>query len=449
LRPRKRSRERSPAADKGRDASNASPRRLALALLDDVLGHNQALDDALAARLSPSKLEPRDRNFARLLVATTLRRLGQIDDLLGAYVKRPLPESAASARNILRLGAAQLVFLETPPHAGVNETVALAAAVSARFKSLVNAVLRKLGVEGKERAAAQDAARLNTSHWLWQSWRKAYGEVETRRIAAAHLAEPPLDLSVRAEAEIWAKRLAAEVLPTGTLRRAAGGPVGELPGYAEGGWWVQDAAAAIPARLLGSVAGRRIVDLCAAPGGKTAQLAAAGAEVIAVDRSSVRLARLQENLDRLKLRAELVPADAAAWRPAQPADAVLLDAPCSATGTIRRHPDLPHRKQARDIAETLAVQARLLDNAATMVRPGGLLVYAVCSLQPEEGPGQIERFLARHTDYALDRVSASALGGCAEFLRPDGAVRTLPSHWPARGGLDGFYVARLRRRRVC
>ena len=411
-----------------------------------MLGRNRPLDESLADRLSASALEPRDRAFARHLAATTLRRLGQIDALIADHVARPLPADAHTPRNILRLGATQIVFLETPAHAAVNETVALAAAAgAARYKGLVNAVLRRLAEEGKARAGKQDAARLNTPDWLWQSWSAAHGEAIARRIAEAHLAEAPLDLSLRDAGGDWAARLEAEALPTGTLRRRSGGLVTELPGYTDGAWWVQDAAAALPATLLGDVRGKRVIDLCAAPGGKTAQLAAAGATVIAVEQSKARLTRLRENLARLKLSAELVAADAALWRPAAPADAVLLDAPCSATGTIRRHPDLPWRKSAEGLHARTAAQDRLLANAAAMVRPGGVLVYAVCSLQPEEGPDRIETFLAAQSSFALAPVAAHEVGGAAEFLRADGTVQTLPCHWPEKGGIDGFYIARVRR----
>ncbi|MBL8664683.1 MAG: hypothetical protein JNM29_17755 [Candidatus Odyssella sp.] len=424
----------------------AAARRAALAVLDDVLGRNAPLDESLAARLG-ARLEARDRAFARHLAATTLRRRGQIDSLIAAFVARPLPKEAHTARNILRLGAAQLAFLDTPPHAAVNETVALAGARGAeRYRGLVNAVLRRLAAEGKARVAVQDAAKLDTPEWLWNSWRAAYGEGTARRIAEAHLAEPPLDFSVSGDPGAWAARLDAALLPTGSLRRSTGGLVTDFPGYAEGGWWIQDAAAALPARLLGDVRGRHAIDLCAAPGGKTAQLAAAGARVTAVEQSQPRLARLRENLARLKLAADLVAADAERWRPAAPADAVLLDAPCSATGTIRRHPDLPWRKAAKDIPALAAAQLRLLAAAAAMVKPGGRLVYAVCSLQPEEGPGVVARFLGENTAVVPEPVAAAEIPGAAEFLAADGTLRTLPCHWSGRGGLDGFYVARFRRR---
>ncbi len=307
-------------------------------------------------------------------------------------------------------------------------------------------MLRRLAAEGKARAAAQDAPKLDTPEWLWASWRAAYGESTAREIAEAHLAEPPLDFTVHGDSAACAARLDAETLPTGSLRRRTGGLVSELPGYAEGAWWIQDAAAALPARLFGDVRGMRVIDLCAAPGGKTAQLAAAGARVTAVEQSRPRLARLRENLARLRLEADLVAADAATWRPAAPADAVLLDAPCSATGTIRRHPDLPWRKSASDIPALAAAQQRLLANAAAMVKPGGRVVVSVCSLQPEEGPGVVARFLGENSAFALEAAAPQEITGAGEFIAADGTLRTLPCHWSARGGLDGFYIARLRAR---
>ena len=312
-----------------------SARACALALLEAVLGRKWPLDDAIADHHGLARLAARDRAFARLLVATTLRRLGEIDALLARRLDRPLPAKAPAVRNILRLGACQIAFLGTPPHAAVDTMVVLAAArAPPPFKGLVNAVLRRLARERPALADAGDAARLNTPEWLWDSWRAAYGEATAYAIAAVHLAEPPLDITVKADADLWAGRLEATVLPTGTLRRPIGGAVSALAGYGEGAWWVQDAAAALPARLLGEVAGETVLDLCAAPGGKTAQLAAAGARVVAVDREP-RLARLEENLTRLRLGAKTVAADVAAWRPDAPAPFVLLDVPCTATGTIR------------------------------------------------------------------------------------------------------------------
>jgi 16S rRNA (cytosine967-C5)-methyltransferase len=419
---------------------------VALDLLAAVLARRQALDEALAAHRGLPLLAPRDRGFARQLVATTLRRLGQIDALLAHALDAPLPDRARPVMDLLRLGVAQLVFLGTPSHAAVSTAVDLVEAIGhPKMKGLINAVLRRIAREGEALLALQDAARLNTPDWLWQSWIAAYGNNVTRAIAAAHVKDPPLDFTVRdAAAEAgWASLLEAQSLPTGTLRRAETGPVTELPGYAEGAWWVQDAAAALPVRLFGNVAGRTVLDLCAAPGGKTAQLAAAGAQVVAVDRSPARVARLRDNLARLSLKAECRIADVVTWRPADPAPLVLLDAPCTATGTIRRHPDIPHLKGPEDVARLTQLQARLLDAAVAMLVPGGTLVYGVCSLEAAEGRAQIEALLARGAPLRRKPIAASEIGGLDQCLTPEGDLRSLPSHLADRGGLDGFYAARL------
>lgn len=416
-------------------------------LLRAVLGRKRALDEVLDRTLDAASLAPRDRAFARLLTATALRRLGQIDALIDPMLAMPLPPTGTAARDALRLGTAQLLFLGTPPHAAVDTSVALVDnGRDARFKGLVNAVLRRLDREGAALSLSQDAARLNTPDWLWNAWTAAYGEDTARAIAEAHLTEAPLDLTPKDDPAGWAERLDAILLPTGSLRRAAGGTVTELPGFGEGAWWVQDAAAALPARLLGDIAGRRVADLCAAPGGKTAQLCAAGARVTAIDRSDARLTRVRANLDRLGLEAELVAADAASFRPVEPFDAVLLDAPCSATGTIRRHPDIPRLKRPEDVEKLAAAQAKLLDHAITLVRPGGTLVWCTCSLQPEEGEYQIAALLERAGDAVRrDPIRADEVGGLAGAVTAEGEIRTLPSMLPGEGGLDGFHIARLRR----
>jgi 16S rRNA (cytosine967-C5)-methyltransferase len=414
-------------------------------LLGAVLRKRVPLDEALDQNPALSALETRDRAFARLLVATVLRRLGQIDAIVtGFLAKGELP--AGVVLDVLRLGAAQLLFLDTAPHAAVDTAVELTAQRrQASAKGMVNAVLRRIGREGKDLVAAQDPGRLNTPDWLWLSWRTAYGTGRTRALVEAHLQEPPLDLSVKADAALWAERLEATLLPTGSVRRAPGGAIAELPGFADGAWWVQDAAAALPARLLGDVAGQSVIDLCAAPGGKTAQLAAAGAKVTAVDRSAPRLQRLAANLQRLQLAAETVVGDATGWQPAAPADALLLDAPCSATGTIRRHPDVQRLKSEEDVQRLSGLQHRLLGRAVTMVRPGGLIVYCVCSLQPEEGEAQVERLLGERSDVERVPVTPSEVGGLAELVTEAGDVRTTPGDFAGQGGMDGFYAARLRR----
>ena len=424
-------------------------RAVACELLAAVLWRREALDDALLAHRGLAALTIRDRGFARLLVATTLRRLGQIDALIAHALASPLPDRARSVTNVLRLGVAQLVFLGTPSHAAVSTAVDLVEAIGHRgTKGLVNAVLRRMAREGEALAAAQDEGRLNTPPWLWQGWIATYGEATARAIATAHLNDPPLDLSVRqpVSALLSLDRVGGALLPTGTVRCRPGvGNVAELPGFAEGLWWVQDAAAALPARLLGPVAGRTVIDLCAAPGGKTAQLAAAGARVVAVDRSAPRLGRLKDNLTRLSLAAETVTADVTSWRPAAPASLVLLDAPCSATGTIRRHPDIPHLKSASDVTRLARIQARLLAAAAMMLAPGGTLIYCVCSLEPEEGPRRIDELLAQDSRLRRRPIAADEIGGLAQCLTAAGDLRTLPCHLAPEGGLDGFYAARLAR----
>jgi 16S rRNA (cytosine967-C5)-methyltransferase len=425
-------------------APGSTARDVALDLIGAVLGRERPLDEAIDDNAAMGKLPLRDRAFARLLVATVLRRLGQIDALIAACLANPLPPRASGVHDILRLGIAQLLFLHTPPHAAVATSVDLAQCRGyLAHKGLVNAVLRRLSLEGPARVEAQDAAALNTPAWLWRSWTGAYGEETARAIATAHLRETPLDLTLRASATGWCETLTATQLPTGTLRRPGGGAVATLPGYAEGAWWVQDAAAALPVRLFGDVAGLSVVDLCAAPGGKTAQLADAGAFVTAVDRSSRRLERLVANLKRLSLSAAAIAGDAMTWRPEEPADAVLLDAPCTATGAIRRHPDVPHLKRPADVARLAVIQERLLRSAVEMLRPGGTLVYCTCSLEPEEGPQRVEALLQSGAPVERRPVAADEIGTPPEWVTADGDLRTLPFHLAEYDGVDGFYGARL------
>lgn len=424
-----------------------SARRAALDVLDATLAGRATLDRAFERAAARNGLEGRDRAFARALATVTLRRLGEADAAVAPLLKRPLPRKALTAQNILRLGAAQLLFLETPAHAAVAETTGLATGPASGYRALANAVLRRLSE--KRPARPDNADRINTPGWLWESWRAAYGYPTAAAIAAANGQEPPLDLTVlKGDAADWARRLGAEQLPTGTLRlRGAGNPA-ELDGYDDGAWQPQDAAAALPARLLGDVAGRSVIDFCAAPGGKTAQLAAAGAEVTAVDESESRLERLRENMARLGLAHEAVAADALTWRPAAPADAVLLDVPCSATGTIRRHPDIPWSRRNADVRALADIQRDLLQAAAEMVRPGGMLVYACCSLQPEEGEIPVGRFVKTRADFERLPVAPDDIAGLPEAaIDGQGALRTLPSLWPELGGMDGFYAARLIRTR--
>ncbi|MFL5051963.1 MAG: RsmB/NOP family class I SAM-dependent RNA methyltransferase [Xanthobacteraceae bacterium] len=428
-----------------------SARRIAVDILDDVLRRRRPLDDHFEgehAHPGLPALADRDRALVRKLVATVLRRLGTLRRLLNSSLDRGLPDDAPRLEMILLVGAGQIIWLDVPDHAAVDLAVRLAQADrrASRYAGLVNAVLRRIARERASHAGAEPG--LDTPDWLMARWRKAYGAQIARAIAEAHSHEPPLDLTVKSEPQSWAARLRGRDLPTGTVRLMAHGPVSRLPGYMEGAWWVQDAAAALPARLLGDVHGRTVADLCAAPGGKTAQLAHAGAQVTAIDRSPVRLARLKDNLARLALAANVVSADVLEWQ-GGPFDAVLVDAPCSSTGTIRRHPDIMHLKRDEDLAALVAVQRQLIDRAVALTRPGGTVVYCSCSLEPEEGEAQIAALLERDPRVRRSPISASEIGGLSEFVTAAGELRTLPCHLPdpdpRMAGLDGFYAARLYR----
>jgi 16S rRNA (cytosine967-C5)-methyltransferase len=442
------------AAARARDAQVGLPaRRAAAELLAAVLQKKQPLDDILGRSLDRGfmfDLPARDRAFTRAIVAASLRRKGQLDEVLGNFLERGMPERSGTLYPILLSAAAQLIYLETPPHAAIDLAVRLAQydPRATRYAKLVNAVLRRVAGEGKAIASRLDAARINTPDWLWSRWVSFWGKARAQKIAEAHLVEPPLDLTVKGDAALWAEKLSGRVLPTGgSVRLLPKGRIEALPGFDEGAWWVQDVAATLPAKLLGDVAGMRVADLCAAPGGKTAQLALAGASVAAVDSSKTRLSLLGDNLARLGLTAETVHVDAATWQPEETFDAVLLDAPCSSTGTIRRHPDIPYIKSPKDIAALAALQARLLDNAAKLLKPGGRLVYSTCSLEPEEGEAQIAALLTRNEALSLEPVMEAELFGQADWIEPSGCLRTFPYDLtldsPEWSGMDGFFAARL------
>ncbi len=414
-------------------------RAAALDILSAALARRLGLDEATAAPAFGA-LETRDRAFARALVMATLRRLGPIDQALEARLAKPPPDLV---RNILRLGVAQAFLMDVPAFAAVATSVDLAGArKEARpFKGLVNAVLRGLLREPPKLDDPQALA----PPWLLARWRAAYGEDAALRIAAAIADEPATDLTPKdpARAAALAEALEATLLPGGTLRTARRGDLAAWPGFEAGEWWVQDASAATPARLLEPAPDQRIADLCAAPGGKSLQLAAAGAAVTAVDRSAARLKRLEANFARMGLPVVATAADAGAWKGEGAYDAVLLDAPCSATGTFRRHPDVLWAARPGDIASLAGVQARLLDAAADLVAAHGRLVYCVCSLEPEEGEAQTAAFLARRPDFVLEPMTPGEGGAPAASLRPDGTLRILPFH--LAGGTDGFYIARFLR----
>jgi 16S rRNA (cytosine967-C5)-methyltransferase len=422
---------------------------LAVEVIGQVLRRRRPLDDAFATHQGLRGLDARDRAFVRALASAVLRHLGYIDAVIAKLVREPIKARDAVAEDILRLGIAQLLVLETPPHAAVSATVALTVALNmAHMTGFVNALLRRVIDERETVLAEIDRTRVAIPDWLWKSWVGTYGEPTTQAIAASLRGEAALDLTLKdpATTDEWAQKLGAVVLPTGSLRvHDNHGRIDALPGFHEGAWWVQDAGAALPAKLLGPVTGMRVADLCAAPGGKTMQLSAAGAKVTALDRSAGRLRRVSENLSRVGLVAETVADDAAFYRPPRPFDAILLDAPCSATGTARRHPDVLWLKQQGDIDAMVLAQDRLLDAAARMLTTGGTLVYCVCSLEEEEGPERITRFLARDRRFIRVPIRAAEVGGLTEMITSQGDLRTLPSHLAELGGIDGFYAARLRR----
>ena len=421
-------------------------RTAATKVLHRVLERGQMLDSALADEQEKggrmAGLAPRDRAFARLMVVTVLRRLGQIDDAIDRCLDRPLNKSAKPARQALRLAAAQTMFLGTPAHAVVDGAVRLMGSRQRHLSGLVNAVSRRLTREAGAILATQDEVRLNCPAWLWRSWTAAYGEETTEEMVAGMLLEPPLDLTFKAKPEDWTETLQGEILATGSLRREGGGIIQALPGFTEGAWWVQDTAATLPVALMGQVEGREVLELCAAPGGKTAQLAALGARVTAIDSAPKRMALLHDNLERLGLQAETMVADVLKWRPAKPFDFILLDAPCSATGTIRRHPDIWHLRTAKDVAAAADLQDKMLQAAIKMLAPGGILVFCTCSLQPEEGEARIEALLASGAPVSRLPVKAAELFGLDMLITLQGDVRTLPHY---EGGMDGFYACRLLR----
>jgi 16S rRNA (cytosine967-C5)-methyltransferase len=428
-------------------------RRIAAEIVDGVLRRRRALDELLdsagAQASGLSSLPERDRALTRALAATVLRRLGTLRYLVSLFLERGPPAQAPFVETALLIGAAQILFLQIPDHAAVDLSVRLVRAdrEAMHFAGLVNAVLRRLAREGAERLAALDPIVLDTPDWLLARWIETYGEPTARAIATANSHEPALDLTVKSDPETWAARLSGRVMPTRTVRAIAHGTVTALPGFAEGAWWVQDAAAALPVRPFGDLAGRRVADLCAAPGGKTAQLAAAGAHVIAVDRSQARLNRVRENLARLSLTADLICADVATWTTEQKFDAVLLDAPCSSTGTIRRHPDVPWLKRAADIAALSRVQGQLIERALALTKSGGTLIYCTCSLEPEENEHIVAAVLSGNGGVRRVPIKAGEIFGMTEFISKDGDLRTLPCHLPdpdsRLAGLDGFYAARL------
>jgi len=433
-------------------------RRIAADILDGVLHKRRTLDEQLdgaSAHPGLKSLSDRDRALMRRLVATILRRLGTLGHVLSRLLDRGVPTDAPRAQSALLIGAAQILWMDVPDHAAVDLSVRLVQSDrrAAKYAGLVNAVLRRCAREGQPLIDEVKSKNLDIAPWLFARWSAHYGADAAGEIAHAVGQDPSLDITVKSDAEQWATRLHGETLPTGSVRTLLQGSVTMLPGFTDGQWWVQDAAAALPARLFGDVAGKNIVDLCAAPGGKTAQLVHGGARVTAVDRSPARMARLRDNLTRLSLEAEFVVADGAEWlgqNHGEGFDGILIDAPCTSTGTIRRHPDIGWLRQESDIAPLVATQKRLLQRAVAALKPGGMLVYCTCSLEPEEGEQVIAELLRSETAIQRLPVESSEVARLSEILTVEGDLRTLPCHLPHQdprlAGLDGFYTARLVRR---
>lgn len=439
-------------------ALNEKPGFAARKAATDILGNVIHKQRPLDSELDPSSghsgfraMPVNDRALVRAIIGSSLRRHGEISQIIDRLLDRRIPEKTGRVLDILHVAIAQMLYMDVPNRAAVSLAVDHASADrrARPYKGLVNGVLRRLDREQTDITADLDRARLNTPDWLFESWKAAYGPETARAIASAHQKEAALDLTVKTDPEAWAQCLQGAVVGAGSVRLSHKGAIDLLDGFEEGAWWVQDLSASLPAKLLGDLSGKRVADLCAAPGGKTAQLALAGGVVTAVDISKSRLKRVSENLARLQLSADIVATDLRAWEPEEPFDAILLDAPCSATGTIRRHPDVPWLKQPYDVERLVEIQSDLLRRAANWLKPGGQLVYCTCSLEPAEGEKQIENFLAERTDFTNSAILPDEIGGLHQCITNEGYLRTLPSHLTDTesipGGLDGFFAARLTR----
>ncbi|MEO9628926.1 MAG: RsmB/NOP family class I SAM-dependent RNA methyltransferase [Sulfitobacter sp.] len=414
-------------------------RRSAVYLLDQVLGDEPRLMSELLASGALDKLPPDDRARAQRLAQDTLRGVERADRLLQKHLQKAPP---LTVRNVLRVGTVELCQ-GGAAHGVVNTMVNLVSQhrTLSHLKGLTNAVLRKIAAQGPEAWGALRAPRL--PKWLRGPLADAWGTDAIAKMEEAHFAGAPLDLTAKGDAAALAEAVGGTLLPTGSVRVTDAGQVSTMPGFAEGDWWVQDAAAAIPVRVLAPTEGETVLDLCAAPGGKTMQLAAAGAVVTAVDQSHPRMQRVKENLARVGLKAKTLTKDARAVEGAF--DAILLDAPCSATGTIRRHPDLPHAKDGSEFGDLIELQSELIDHAWTLLKPGGRLVFCTCSLLPDEGEVQVDEALERHGDMTVDRAALQLPGVAAEWVTEEGGLRLRPDFWADKGGMDGFYIACLRK----
>lgn len=432
-----------------------APRQVAAKLLAAVIDRKTSLDgmlDAEGGNPGYRALSEPDRALARAILNTSLRHLPRIQVIIDSLVETPLPEGARSLYHILTIAAAQILYLDVPDHSAVDLAVEQARSDprSRRFANLANAVLRRLGREKASHLTATHAVPV-VPPWFFDRLAQVYGREHALAMSEALLEPAAIDLTVKSDPEGWAAKLGGRVLPTGSVRLPAfSGKVPDLEGFPDGEWWVQDAAASIPAKLFPDLSGLRVADLCAAPGGKTAQLALAGAQVTALDQSKNRLKRLEGNLERLGLSASTAETNLLDFRPAELFDAVLLDAPCSSTGTIRRHPDVLWTKGPQDVQKLAGLQERMLLHALTLVKPGGYLVFSNCSLDPLEGEAVVARVLAGAAEWSRVPVDPARWPGLEEAISPLGEFRTTPAMLRGGeglvGGVDGFYAALLQKK---
>jgi len=422
-------------------------RQAALACYERILDQSMALDGAFDEICRQYDLSSQNRSFVRFLITTALRRRGHIVAMINFCTPRNLGAKQNRVKYILELGITQLLFMDVPAYAAINSAVEMTARQKEprlkAMKNMVNAILRRIDRERDEFLSRFSLPGYNLPRWIRESWAKRFGTEVFEQIALALLAEPPLDISLKPseDPEAWAKKLSAEVLPTGSLRLSKAGNITDLAGFDEGVWWVQDLAASLPAKLLGAGKGDRVLDLCAAPGGKTAQSAAKECVVTAVDQSKRRIRRLSENMERLNLSPEIVQADATSWQPQETFPFILLDAPCSSSGTLRRHPDMAWTKGPQDVRDLAALQERIIQSAIKMLSPGGVMIYCVCSVEAEEGPDQMAKLLKEHSEIRRKPITADELPGLEMAITPEGDVQTLPHY--IDGGMDGFYICRL------
>ncbi len=445
--------------NKATDRPGLATRQCAARLLGAVLDKKTSLDgltDNSHGHPQYLALEPRDRALVRAILGSALRNRGTIERAINKRLDRPLPENALALKHLLHVAVAQIFYLDLPDHSAVDLAVEAANADprNRKYAGLVNALLRRLS-RNKERALAHNPQpETNVPDWFATSIHQSYGAEKAASILAMHAYEAPIDFTVKGDPEIWAEKLGGVVLPNGSVRmQTVEGNLTDLPGFAEGEWWVQDVAASLPARLMGDIKGKRVADLCAAPGGKTAQLVQQGADVTALDLSENRLKRLESNLERLGYKAHMVATNLMDFAPEDLFDAVLLDAPCSSTGTVRRHPDVPWTKSPQDIEKLAALQAKLLEHAARLVKPGGVIVFSNCSLHPLEGEEMARQALEK-SDLEAWPIIPQECPGFAALVTREGFLRSTPADLPAdtfddnphMAGMDGFFAARFRRK---